>query len=85
MKHCESKTHLKLAKSQHKQSKINFGALTAASELATKRTEVELRMAVLLASCNVPLSFNDQLSPAIRSYQIGIKISLCFYKSHLYD
>lgn len=68
VKHCETKTHLKLAKSQRNQSRLNFSASVAASELATKRTEIELRMAVLLASSNIPLSINDRLSPAIRNF-----------------
>ena len=66
IKHCSTQGHQERAKALESQSKLNF-LNPAASEEATKRTEAEVRMAVLTASCNIPLAFHDQLSPMFRS------------------
>ena len=44
---------------------VNQYSNPATAEEGLKRTEAEVRMAVLTASANVPLAFHDQLSPAI--------------------
>ena len=63
-KHCGTWTHLSLAKSLESQSRIKFHA--PESRECVKRTTAEVKMAVLTASCNVPLAFHDKLSPTIR-------------------
>lgn len=62
IKHCQSQSHKDQAKSFHSQSRLQLSA----SEPALKRIAAELKMAVLTASCNIPLAFHDKLSPAIR-------------------
>ena len=66
IKHCKTQGHQDKAKSLQSQSRLTFSNPTASDEVL-KRTEAEARMAVLTASCNVPLAFHDQLSPTIRS------------------
>ena len=60
--YCESKSHLDQAILLKSQPKLSF---VGDSEEATKRTEVELQIAVLTAASNVPLAVHDQLSPMI--------------------
>ena len=64
-KHCSTQSHQDQAKVMKSQSKIKFP--TASSSNDMKRLEAEVRMAVLSASCNIPLAFHDQLSPLVRS------------------
>jgi hypothetical protein len=47
------------------QSKLSFSS--SSSNEIVKRTEAEVRMAVLTASFNIPLAFHDHLSPMLRS------------------
>lgn len=62
--HCKSKSHLEQAKALNAQPKLSFQPQSTSEDL--KRTEAELRMAVLTATSNVPLAFHDHLSPTIR-------------------
>ena len=66
IKHCETQGHLDRGKLCKSQSRLTFSK-PATSEVL-KRTEAEVRMAVLTASCNIPFTFHDQLLPAIRSF-----------------
>jgi len=59
VQHCKSKSHLNQVNVLNAQPKLSFQAL-AGDDL--KRTEAELQLAVLTASCNV----HDRLSPMIR-------------------
>jgi len=52
------------AKALKAQPKLPFQGAQSNEEL--NRTEVELKMAVLTASSNVPVAFHDCLSPTIR-------------------
>lgn len=65
IKHCSTQCHLDQAKAIKSQSKLSFSSPSSNENL--KRTEAEVRMAVLTASFNVPLAFHDYLSPMIRS------------------
>ena len=48
------------------QNKLGFAGSGPSSTVVLKRTEAELKMAVLSASCDIPLAFHDHLSPTIR-------------------
>ena len=63
--HCKSRSHLDQSKSLKSQPKLTFNIQ---SNEDLKRTEAEVRMAVLTASSNVPLAFHDRLHhpPTIR-------------------
>ena len=63
VQHCKSKSHLDQVKALNVQHKLSFQAQESDD---LKRTEAELQLAVLTASCNVPLAFHDRLSPMIR-------------------
>lgn len=65
MKHCSSQSHLEQASAMKSQSKLSFSLPYSSENL--KRMEAEVKMAVLTASCNIPLAFHDRLSPMIRS------------------
>ena len=60
VQHCKSKSHLDQAKALNAQLTLSFQAQASDDY---KRTEAELQLAVLTASCNVPLAFHDRLSP----------------------
>lgn len=64
-KHCCTQSHQDQAKALKSQAKISFPA--ASSSKDGLRLEAELKMAVLTASCNIPLAFHDRLSPLVRS------------------
>ena len=53
--HCESKSHLEQAKLQKSQPELAFRC-SAASDEGINRTTVELQMAVLTVTSNVPLA-----------------------------
>ena len=61
IKQCNTQGHQDRAISLKSQSKLNFGIPNSDREV-TMRTEAEVRMAVLTASCNIPLAFHDKLS-----------------------
>lgn len=65
IKHCSTQCHLDQAVAMKSQSKLSF--LSPSSTESLKRTEAEVRIAVLTASFNIPLAFHDHLSPLIRS------------------
>ena len=67
VKHSKPQGHRDRARDLQCQPTLSFSNPVAAEE-RMKRTEVEVRMAVVTASCNVPFAFHDQLSPAIRTY-----------------
>ena len=64
VKHCSTQCHLDQAVAMKSQSKLSFSSPSIEN---LKRTEAEVRMAVLAASFNIPLAFHDHLSPLIRS------------------
>ena len=72
--------HQDRAKALKSQSKLSF-LNPAASNEAMKRTEAEVRMAVLTASCNIPLAFHDQLSPTLRSIFPDSKIAAKYHSA----
>ena len=79
--HSETKSHLSQAKLfQSQRLSFNQPSSTKAAQLL----EAELKIAVLSAHSNVPLSFYDKLSSAIRDIFPDSKIALGFYKSHLH-
>ena len=77
IKHCKSQCHRERAKSQNSQSTLNFVRPNSNHEV----TEAEVRMAVLTASCNIPLAFHDQLSPALRSVFSDSKIAAKYHSA----
>lgn len=79
LQHCSAQSHQDLAKSQASQSKLTFSA--SSSSEALKRTEAEVRMAVLTASYNVPLAFHDRLSPTIREFFSDSKIASSYHSA----
>ena len=57
IQHSQTETHMAIASARYQQSRLNVSDLCSSSQLAAKRTEVELKLAVLLASSNeLPLS-----------------------------
>ena len=80
MGHCRTQGHIDRAKSLRSQSRITFTSPTN-SEEALKRTEAEVRMAVLTASCNIPFAFHDHLSPAIRTLFPDSKIASKYHSA----
>ena len=67
IKHSKTQGHMDRARSLKTQSRLNFSSQAAGTNEAIKRTEAEVRMAVLTATCNVPFAFHDHLSPTIRA------------------
>ena len=65
-KHCSTQSHLDQAASMKSQSRLGFASSSSSNEIH-KRTEAELKMAVLTASYNIPLAFHDHLSLLLRS------------------
>lgn len=65
VKHTTGKRHQDRSRSLESQSKLNFSGLGSSEVM--KRTEAELKLAVLTASGNIPMAFHDTLSPSIRS------------------
>ena len=74
IKHCKTQGHQDKAKSLQSQSRLTFSNPTASDEVL-KRTEAEVRMAVLTAS------FHDQLSPTIRSIFPDSKIAAKYHSA----
>ena len=68
VKHSKTQAHRDRARALQCKPTLSFSNPVAAKEESSKRTEAEVRRAVLTTSCNVPFAFHDQLSPAIRSY-----------------
>jgi len=66
IKRCKTQGHQDRAKSLKSESRLSFSNPVTSDEVL-KRTEAEVRMAVLTASCNIPFAYHDQLSPMIRS------------------
>ena len=66
IQHCKSASHLAQAQRMDSQNKLGFAGSGPSSTVVLKRTEAELKMAVLSASCDIPLAFHDHLSPTIR-------------------
>ena len=77
--HCKSKSHLEQAKALDAQAKLPFQPQSTSDDL--KRTEAELRMAVLTATSNVPMAFHDHLSPTIRKVFPDSKIALKYHSA----
>lgn len=75
IQHSQTEGHKAIASARFQQTRLTAHSLSTASQVAAKRIEVELKMAVLLASSNIPLAFNDKLSPAIRSFFDDSKIA----------
>ena len=71
MMHCKSNSHLEQAKVLEAQPKLQFQPQSTSDDL--KRTEAELRMAVLTATSNAPMAFHDYLSPTIRKYFLTLR------------
>ena len=80
IKHSKTQGHLDRAKSLKSQSRLNFSN-TATSDEVLKRTEAEVRMAVLTGSCNIPFAFHNQLSPIIRSVFPDSKIAAKYHSA----
>lgn len=80
IKHCKTQGHLDRAKSLKSQTRLTFSNPATSNEVL-KRTEAEVRMTVLAASCNIPLAFHDQLSPAIRSMFPDSKIASKYHSA----
>ncbi|MCG8622687.1 MAG: hypothetical protein MJE68_11925 [Proteobacteria bacterium] len=80
IKHFSTQGHQDRAKALKSQSKLSF-LNPAASDEAMKRMEAEVRMAVLTASCNVPLAFHDHLSPTLRSIFPDSKIAAKYHSA----
>ena len=80
IKHCKTQGHQDRARSLQSQSRLNFSDPALSDEIS-KRTEVEVRMAVLTASCNIPLAFHDQLSPAVRCMFPDSKIAAKYHSA----
>ena len=80
IKHCKTQGHLDKAKSLKSQATLTFSNAATSSDVL-RRTEAEVRMAVLAASCNIPLAFHDQLSPAIRSLFPDSKIASKYHSA----
>ena len=53
IKHCKMQDHQDRAKSLKSQSRLNFSN-PATSDEVLKRTEAEVKIVVLTASCNIP-------------------------------
>lgn len=79
LQHCNAQGHQDLAKLQTSQTKLKFSAQTSSEAL--KRTEAEVKMAVLTASCNIPLAFHDRLSPTIRAVFPDSKIASGYHSA----
>ena len=79
IKHCKTQGHQDRAISLKSQSRLNFS--NPSSDEVLKRTEAEVRMAVLMASCNIPLAFHDQLSPTIRRIFPDSKIAAKYHSA----
>ena len=71
-KHCHTRNHQEQAKLLESQARIRFEA-PESNELM-KRTEAELKIAVLTASCNIPMAFHDLLSPTVNKVFSDSKI-----------
>ena len=82
IKHYKTQGHQDRAISLKSQSKLNFGMPNSDREV-TMRTEAEVRMAVLTASCNIPLAFHDKLSPALRSAFCDSKIASKYHSASI--
>ena len=79
IKHCSTQGHQQLAKALKSQPTLSFGSSSLNETL--KRTEAEVRMAVLTASSDVPLAFHDRLSPTIRSSFADSKIAASYHSA----
>ena len=60
VKHSKTQAHRDRARALQCKPTLSFSNPVAAKE-SSKRTEAQVRMAVLTASCNVPFAFHDQL------------------------
>lgn len=69
IKHFKSQCHRERAKSLNSQSTLNFQIMKLLLELRLKWEWV------LTATCNIPLAFHDQLSPALGSVFSDLKIA----------
>ena len=79
LQHCQGRSHQEIAKAQATQTKLKFDASTSGEAL--KRTEAEVKMAVLTASSNVPFSFHDRLSPTIRAVFPDSKVASGYHSA----
>jgi hypothetical protein len=77
IKHSGTKSHLENAKVLRAQSTLQLPSTTDID----KTTEVELKFAILTASCNIPLAFHDQLSPMIRPEFCDSKIGARYHSA----
>ena len=80
IKHCKMQGHEDKANSLQSQSRLTFSN-PMASDKVFKKTEAEVRMAVLTASCYVPLAFHDQLLPTIGSIFPNSKIGAKYHSA----
>ena len=79
-KHCKTRGHQQQAKAQQSQSKLPFTSQQQSQEIK-KRTQAELKMAVLTAGCNIPLAFHDHLSPMVRKVFPDSKIAVQYHSA----
>ena len=79
VKHTTGKRHQDRSRSLESQSKLNFSGLGSLEIM--KRTEAELKLAVLTASGNIPMTFHDSLSPSIRSIFPDSKIASAYHSA----
>ena len=80
IKQCKTQGHLDKAKSLKSQARLTFSNAATSSDVL-RRTEVEVKMAVMAASCNIPLAFHNQVSPAIRSLFPDSKIASKYHSA----
>ena len=79
-KHSQTKSHVDIAKTKVNQSTLD--TLTrASSQLSMQCIESEVKMAVLVACSNVPIAFNDRLSPAIRTIFRDSKVASMYHSA----
>lgn len=81
IQHTKTKSHLSQAKSFSSQSKLSFTNPHASEE--KKRIEAELKIAVLTAHCNIPLSFHGKLSPTLRQVFPDSKIATKYHSASI--
>lgn len=79
IKHCKTQGHKDRAISLKSQSRLTFAGSSQSDE--SLRTEAKVRMAVLSASCNIPLAFHDKLSPILRSIFPDSKIAAKYHSA----
>ena len=79
IRHSKTKSHQEQARSLRLQPRLSFTG--PSSTETSKRTEAELKMAVLTASSNVSLAFHDQLSPTIRKVFSDSKIAASYHSA----